>query len=70
MKDFIINLQTKDGSLIQNRSADRRMYFSDSGALDKQFVDFCLTKDCQQKGVKLISYTHDNQGVYGIVDYL
>lgn len=68
-KDFRIRLTDLDGNLIQNRGGSRDMYFT-WGTLDKDFAERMLATDCREKGVELVAYTHDNDGIYATVRYL
>lgn len=73
MDSFRVCLKTKDGSLIQNRESDPKFWFHmDRNRLieNEDFVRISLATDCREKGVRLISYIIDTNGVNAIVDYL
>lgn len=69
-------MKTRDGSLIQNRKGDRDFYIRTRTYRGKvvetildSFAIEMLKIDCRQKGVKLVSYTYDENGIYAIVEW-
>ena len=74
MKDdnFRIKLKTKDGILVQDRSANPDHWYKWNGlAFDEENAERNLKRDCIGKGVRLLSYTYDiRTGVIGIVEWL
>lgn len=76
--DFRVRLETKDGQLVQDRRADSKMYFRHThchrGKCRKTFDDewarHVFAIDCREKGVKLLSYSFNDKGVFGIVEWL
>lgn len=76
MKDFLVQMKTRDGCLIQNRKDDRDLWIQKRHYRGKvveitldSFAEICLTRDCCEKGVKLVSYTYDENGIYAIVEW-
>ena len=70
MNDYRVRLETKDGHLVQNRKTDETFWLDLRGRPVHDFAKYCLEADCREKGVRLISYTVDKNGVYGIVEWL
>lgn len=63
-KEFRVRLEDRDGNLIQNRLSDARFW------VYQDFVDISLEADCREKGVRLISYEKNDDGVVGVVEWL
>jgi radical SAM superfamily enzyme len=70
MKDFRIKMVTKDGCLVQNRTGKRDFWLRSDGKLDEQFAHISLTADAREKGVRVLSYTYDQEGVQAVVEWL
>ena len=70
MKDYRIKLVTKDGCLVQNRIGKRDFWLRPDGKLDESFARISLESDAREKGVRLVSYTHDPDGVQAVVEWL
>ena len=70
MKDYRIKMVTKDGCLVQNRVGKRDFWLRPDGKLDEHFAHISLTSDASEKGVRLLSYTHDQDGVQAVVEWL
>lgn len=67
--EFRVRLETPDGQLVANRLGDPTLYFR-YGKLDTKTVELILAGDCREKGVRLLSYTGDRDGIRGIVVWL
>lgn len=68
--EFRIRLETRDGQLVANRMGTRSCWYTRWG-FDKRAAEIMLHRDCVEKGVRLISYTHDEQtGITAIVEWL
>lgn len=72
-QDFKVEFKDRDGSLIVNRMTDRMFYFKGTGRwadFDDRLARVHLDRDAREKGVRIVSYTHDDKGVYVVCDYL
>jgi hypothetical protein len=76
-KDIVVRFTTKDGQLVMNRPCTRAFYFQRSystGEFTKELnvstTNTLLESDARTKGVKILSYTHDENGIYAIVEWL
>lgn len=70
MSEFRIQFKDKDGNLIQNRKATKDFFFRTRGIVDKEFTDYSLAIDAREKGVKIIEYDINEDGINAIVEYL
>lgn len=61
---------TKDGCLVQNRLGNRDFWLTRNGKLDESFARISLESDAREKGVRLLSYTYDQEGVQALVEWL
>lgn len=68
-QDFTITLVTKDGDLLMKRTTDASLFFLPNGQPDHIFIKHNLGHDTRPKGVKLVNYTIDRQGINCIVKY-
>jgi hypothetical protein len=69
-KDYRLQLTTKDGSLVMNRSTDKSMWRWQGKWYDDKMIRLLIEKDCREKGVRLVSYTMHDDYMDGIVEWL
>lgn len=69
MNNYRVTLVTKDNCLIQNRLTDREWWFGPYGFSD-EYARQSLEIDCREKGVRLLSYTYNEQGITALVEWL
>ena len=70
MSKFRVRFETKDGSLIMNRPAERDYYVDRYGRPLLDFLELSLGRDAREKGVKVVSWTLTKEALVAIVDWL
>jgi len=59
--DFRVRFETKDGILLKNRKADSKWYYR-FGRPDQEMIDSVLKTESREIGVRVISYTLEENG--------
>ena len=68
---FRVIFKTADGSLVMNRSGSREFYFEDKYFTRPSInVEEFIRPDARAKGVRILSYTLDRNGLNAIVQWL
>ena len=67
--DFTITFKTKDEHLVMKRKANPDYYFTYHKP-NIEFINLVLSKDACTKGVKVLSYSINNEGIQAVVEWL